>query len=66
MREEGRELSEGRREGAASPGKAGRERQEGGRGVGKEARAKTRIKKTEGRDGAIWGVQGGSRMRKPV
>lgn len=33
------EQSEGRREGAAGWGKAGRERQEGGHGVGKKARA---------------------------
>lgn len=51
--------SEGRREGAASLAKAGRERQEGGRGVGKEAPAETRSEKTGGRDGEMPGVRRG-------
>lgn len=52
------EQSEGRREGATSLAKAGRERQEGGRGVGKEAPAETRSEKT-GRQG--WRDAGSAR-----
>lgn len=60
------EPSKGEREGAAGPGKAGRERQEGGRGVGKEARAEARIKKTGGGDGEMRGVRGVCSARERV